>query len=158
MRAIVLLLPLLVAILSGTTTVLAEDKPTLSSYDAALAERLGADERGMKRYVLVILTTGPNADLPKSEQTELFSGHMANIGRLANEGKLIVAGPFAKNAREYRGIFILDVATEEEAKALLATDPVVAAGVMSFETYGWYGSAALKETLAIHKRIDKTSH
>lgn len=160
MRAIILLLTMLGAILLGTTSVLAEVKPTptLSSYDAALAERLGADERGMKRYVLVMLTTGPNSDLPKPEQTELFSGHMTNIGRLADEGKLIVAGPLVKNDRNYRGIFIFDVTTEEEAKTLLATDPAVAAGVLSFETYGLYGSAALKETFAIHKRIDKTSH
>lgn len=148
----------LVLFLLSSTPALTKDKPALSSYDAALAERLDADERGMKRYVLVMLTTGPNSELPKSEQTELFSGHMTNIGRLADEGKLIVAGPFAKNDRNYRGLFIFDVTTEEEAKALLASDPAVKAGVLSFETYGWYGSAALQETYAIHQRIDKSSH
>ena len=127
------------------------------AYDAALAARLGADERGMKRYVLVILTTGPKADLPKDEQAKLFKGHMANIGRLATEGKLIVAGPLMDNARHYEGIFIFNVKTLPEAEALLATDPAVAAGVLAFEAYGWYGSAALQETPAIHQRIDKTS-
>ena len=33
--------------------------PPAATFDAALAKRLGADERGMRRYVLVILKTGP---------------------------------------------------------------------------------------------------
>jgi len=33
--------------------------PPAVAYDAALAQRTGADERGMRRYVLVILRTGP---------------------------------------------------------------------------------------------------
>lgn len=140
-----------------TTPAIAGDKPATPSYDAALAARLGADERGMKRYMFVILTTGPKTDLPEAERNELFSGHMANIGKLANEGKLIVAGPLSKNDRNYRGIFIFDVKTDAEASALLETDPAVAAGLLGFEVYGWYGSAALKETFAIHKHIDKTS-
>jgi uncharacterized protein YciI len=152
MRTITLVLLLLLA-----TSVLAEDKPATTSYDAALAARLGADERGMQRYMFVILTTGPKTDLAEAERNELFSGHMANIGKLANEGKLIVAGPLSKNDRNYRGIFIFDVKTEQEARALLDTDPAVAAGLLGFEVYGWYGSAALKETFAIHKRIDKSS-
>jgi uncharacterized protein len=106
--------------------------------------------------MFVILTTGSKTDLPEKERNEHFAGHMANIGRLADEGKLVVAGPFAKNERNYRGIFIFDVATDDEARALLVTDPAVAAGLLAFEVYGWYGSAALKETFAIHKRIDKT--
>ena len=134
------------------------EAPAASKYDAALAQRLGADERGMKSYVLAILTSGPKTDLPKEELTELFNGHMRNIGRLADEGKLVVAGPFAKNERNYRGIFVLNVTSTAEAEALLKTDPAVAAGVFAFEVYGWYGSAALQETLAIHERIDRSGH
>lgn len=126
-------------------------------YDAALAARLGADERGMKSYVLVMLKTGPKTDTPQAEQSKLFAGHMANIGRLADENKLIVAGPMSKNDRGYEGIFILNVTKRAEAEALLATDPAIAAGLLAYDTYGWYGSAALQETLAIHARIDKTN-
>jgi uncharacterized protein len=108
--------------------------------------------------VLVILKNGPKSDLPESERAALFSGHMANIGRLANEGKLVVAGPLEENERNYAGIFILNIKTVKEAEALLATDPAVSAGALAYEAYGWYGSAALQETFAIHKRIDKTRH
>ena len=127
------------------------------AYDATLAQRLGADERGMKMYVLVILRTGPNANLPNNERAKLFQGHMANIKRLAQEGKLVIAGPFEENDRHYKGIFIFNVAKKSEAEVLLGSDPAVAAGVLSFDAYGWYGSAALQEVTAIHGRIDKTN-
>ena len=125
-------------------------------YDAALAKRLGADARGMKRYVLVMLKTGPRTDFAKDELHTLLTGHQANIKRLAHEGKLVVAGPFGDNTHGYEGIFILNVATQSEAEALLKTDPAIAAGRFAFEAVEWYGSAALQETVAIHQRIDKT--
>jgi len=127
-------------------------------YDAALAERRGADQRGMKSYVLVLLKTGPKADIPKEESDRLFAGHMTNIGRLAGEGKLVVAGPLVRNDRQYRGIFVFNVKTVKEAEALLVTDPAVAAGTLAYEAYGWYATAALMDVVSIHNRIDKTSH
>ena len=53
------------------------------TFDAALAQRTGADERGMRRYVLVILKTGPTRMPDGEARTAMFAGHMANIGRLA---------------------------------------------------------------------------
>lgn len=156
MRALLLLNFLLLS-----ATVFAADEPAPvphSIYDAALAQRLGADERGMKRFVMVILKTGPKTDIPKEALDELFKGHMANIGRLADAGQLMVAGPLVKNDQNYRGIFIFNVGTIEEARALVATDPAVAAGVFDFEAYQWYVSAALQQIPAIHKRINKNSH
>ena len=138
----------------------AQDRPAEGAkppYDAALAQRLGADERGMKRYVFVILKTGPKSDLPKEERDKLFTGHMVNLNRLADEGKLVVAGPLFKNDRQYEGIFVFNVGTVKEAETLLATDPAVAGGALAFEAYAWYSSAALMEVTALHKRLDKTS-
>ncbi|HEX2532805.1 MAG TPA: YciI family protein [Chitinophagaceae bacterium] len=125
------------------------------NYDKALAERLGGDDYGMKAYVLVLLKTGPR-QIDKKEVTDsLFRGHMANIGRLAAEGKLVVAGPLKKNEKAYRGIFILNVKTLEEAQALLAADPAVKEELLAAELYQWYGSAALSEYLKAHERIEK---
>ena len=129
-----------------------------SGYDAALAQKLGADEYGMKRYVLVILKTGPKTDAPAPEQQKAFAGHMANIQRLAKENKLALAGPMMKNDKGYQGIFIFNVPTIKEAEELVATDPAVAGGFLSFEFFGWYGTAALPEVLPIHARIEKKSH
>ena len=126
------------------------------AFDPELAKKLGADERGMKMYVLCILKTGPkDADIKGDERKEVFAGHFANIGRLAEEGKLAVAGPFGKNDKAYRGLYIFNVATIEEAEKLVVLDPAVKAGVFVPELTLWYGSAAMMVVNDTHKKIEK---
>ena len=131
-----------------------QEKP---KFDAELAKKLGADKYGMKSYVLAILKTGPNDSAIKGkDREELFKGHMANMNRLAADGKLAVAGPFGKNDVQFRGLFILNVTTVEDAKKLTDTDPVVKAGMMVVQFVPWYGSAALMELNRIHETIAET--
>ncbi len=80
---------------------------------------------------------------------------MKNINRLADEGKLIIAGPLGQNENLYRGIFIFNVVSISEAKELLKTDPVIKENVLGADLYNWYGSAAISEYLEIHKKITK---
>lgn len=124
------------------------------AYDAVLAQKLGADERGMKMYALVLLKPGPRQNIAKEDSDRAFAGHMANIKRLADSGELVVAGPLARNDR-YRGIFILNVMTPAEAESLLASDPAVQAGLLTGDVYMLYGSAALQEVTALHRAISK---
>ena len=127
------------------------------SYDAELAKKLGADERGMKMYVMCVLKTGPkDADIKGKERQDIFSGHFANINKLAAESKLAVAGPFGKNDKTFRGLYIFNVPTIEEAEKLVVLDPAVKAGVFVADMTLWYGSAALMSTNEIHKKISKT--
>lgn len=128
-----------------------------SKYDKALADSLGADAFGMKMYTLVILKTGTAEIKDKALLDSLFAGHMKNIQRLATEGKLVVAGPLGKNDKNYRGIFILTVKTEAEARALLETDPTVKAHVLDAEIIPWYGSAALPMYLPYDEKVRKTN-
>ncbi|WAC40628.1 YciI family protein [Pedobacter sp. SL55] len=132
----------------------AQEKP---KYDEALAKKLGADNYGMKMYVLVILKTGSNTTATKAQTDSLFKGHMTNIDRLAKENKLVVAGPLAKNDKQYRGIFILNTKSLEEAKTWLATDPAVSAKLLDADIFNWYGSAALPEYLPYHDKVQKTN-
>jgi uncharacterized protein len=125
------------------------------NYDEALAKILGADDYGMKKYVLVILKTGENTTATSEETNVAFRGHMENINRLVENGKLIVAGPLGKNDKTYRGIFILDVPTVEEADELVQTDPAVKAKLLDVELFPWYGSAALAEYLPASDKIWK---
>jgi uncharacterized protein YciI len=124
-------------------------------YDTLLADSLGGDDYGMKTYIFVILKTGPNKIEDKKVLDSLFKGHMENIGRLASNGQLIVAGPLGKNDKTYRGIFILNVKSIEEANALLETDPTIKNKVLEAEIYKWYGSAALPTYLPYHEKIEK---
>lgn len=113
-----------------------------ATYDAALAEAVGADERGMRNYVLVILRTGPTPVPKGPERDEMFKGHFANMKRLAEAGKLALAGPL-DGVDGWRGLYVFATSDIEEARRLVATDPVVAKGEMVPELHTYYGTAAL---------------
>ena len=148
----VLLAILFLFFFSGNLLYAQADNP---KYDKALADSLGGDDYGMKRYLLVILRTGSYAPGDKKVTDSLFKGHMQNINRMAQMGKLVVAGPLQKNEKSYRGIFILDVRTMEEAKALIDLDPVIQSKLMDADMFTWYGSAALPKYLPYHDSIEK---
>jgi uncharacterized protein YciI len=126
----------------------------VAMYDAELAKSLGADKNGMRSYVLVLLKTGPNKIAPGEERTKMFQGHFANITRLANEKKLAVAGPLDQ-VNGMRGMFVFAVNSIEEAKALVATDPVIIQGEMVAEYHTFFSSAALMAVGDIHNKIQK---
>ncbi len=90
-------------------------------YDEDLAKELRADEYGMAQYVVAFLKRGPNQDRSEDEAIELQKAHLANIHRLFDEGKLLLAGPFMDDG-DVRGIYIFDVTTVDEARELTATD------------------------------------
>lgn len=145
---------ILLFFISGITVYAQETNP---NYDAELAKKLGADEYGMKNYVLVILKTGENKTTDKQELNKLFRGHMENIQRLVKEGKLIVAGPFGENKLTWRGLFIFDVQTVEEARKLVQTDPAIKAKLFDVDLVPWYGSAALPAYLPASDKIWKAN-
>ena len=127
---------------------------TAPAYDAQLARQLGADEYGMRHYVLVLLRTGPRPVAEGAEREAMFKGHMANIQRLASEGKLVLAGPL-DGKDGLRGMFVFAVEDIEQAKNLVATDPVIARGEMVAEYHAYYGSAALMQVNQVHQRVAK---
>lgn len=91
----------------------------------------------MTTYYFGLLTRGPNAGTgTKEEREKIQAAHLANITRLHDAGKLLVAGPFADNG-DWRGIFIYKCASLEEAKALAETDPAVQAGRLKIEIHPW---------------------
>lgn len=149
MRLVVMLFVLLFAYFK------LEAQVTNKDYDSLLAKKLKGNDNGMKRYYLVILKTGTVTIAEKAKRDSVFAGHMKNIQLLASQNKLVVAGPLGKNDKEYRGIFILNTDSKEEAEKMVDTDPAVQAKVFVAEYYPWFGSAALQETLEIHKKITK---
>lgn len=124
-----------------------------AAFDAALAQRLGADERGMRSYVLVILKTGPTRVPDGEKRQAMFAGHFANMERLSAEGKLVLAGPFGADENGWRGLFVFAVEDIEEARRLTATDPVIVNGEMVAEFHRWYGSAATMLIPEWHPRL-----
>jgi len=125
-----------------------------SVYDDALAKSVGADERGMRQYVLVILKSGSTKVAAGPERDEMFKGHFANMNRLAAEGLLAIAGPL-DGVDGWRGLFILAVDNVDAAQKIVATDPVIVKGEMIAEYHKHYGSAALMLINDLHKKVMK---
>ncbi len=128
--------------------------PANGEYDADLAAKLGADEYGMRRYVMAFLKAGPNRDQDPEEGERLQRAHLDNIVRLSEAGKLVLAGPFLDQG-DLRGIYIFDVETVEAARELTATDPAIEAGRLVMELHPWYGSAALMQVNEVHGKLAK---
>jgi len=124
-------------------------------YDSILAAKLGADDYGMKQYVMAFLKEGPNQSLDSAAAAQLQRAHLDNIFRMADEGKLAVAGPFLDGG-DLKGVYIFNVKTVDEAKALTETDPAVKAGRFVMELHPWYGSAAMMMVNDWHKKVQKT--
>ena len=96
-------------------------------------------EDQVKQYWFVMLIKGKDRDkiTDTAALNKLQAGHMANIQRLADLGKLNVAGPFGDDGN-WRGIFIFDCKTKEEVEGYLKTDPAIAAGRLDYEIHPWW--------------------
>ncbi|ERM83390.1 hypothetical protein P872_16225 [Rhodonellum psychrophilum GCM71 = DSM 17998] len=142
---------LLICLTLLSISVIAQEK----SFDPELATQLKADDYGMKKFVIAFLYRGSKVDdYSPEERTEYQKGHMENISRLAEMGKLILAGPFFGN-EDLRGLFFFDVESIEEAESLTETDPSIQAGILRMELKEWYGSAALMMIPEVHPKIQK---
>ena len=138
---------------AGPAATAAPAAPTTpTAFDPALARQLGADQYGMRPYVLAFLKSGPTKPASPEQAALLQQAHMANIRRMADAGKLVLAGPFMDDG-ELRGIYVFAVATLDEARALTSSDPAVQAGTLVMELHPWYGSAALMQVTQIHHTI-----
>ena len=124
-------------------------------FDQKLATELNADDYGMKTYVMALLKTGPNRSTDSITKAQLQRAHLDNITKMAENGTLVLAGPFLDNG-ELRGIYLFNVETIEEAKKLTETDPLIKSGGLIMELHPFYGSAAIQKMEEIHQKIQKT--
>lgn len=145
---------------SGNSTQKMESADPISSdshettFNEELANELGADDYGMRQYVMAFLKAGPNPSSDSTQAMELQRAHLANIQRTAEDGDLVLAGPFMDRG-EIRGIYVFDVKTVEEARELTETDPAIQAGALEMELHPWYGAAALMKVNEIHGQISR---
>ncbi len=138
------------------STIAEVDSSEVNGYDSLLAQKYGADQYGMKPYVMAFLKTGPNAPKDSAHSAELQAAHMNNIGRLAEEGKLVVAGPFYGEAKgDLRGIYVFNTKSIDSARAFTESDPAIQYGSLKMELINWYGSAAMMSINDTHNKIAK---
>jgi uncharacterized protein YciI len=98
----------------------------------------------MTTYYVGFLYRGPKwtpGETPELQR--LQEEHLANIRRLADSGKLLLAGPFTDGG-DLRGMFVFKVDSMEEAKALADGDPAVKAGRLRVELHPWYSARGIR--------------
>ena len=110
---------------------------------AAQPPHTGPGGYEMTTYYVGLLYRGPSWSPEETpERQRIQEAHLANIQRLADEGKLLLAGPFSDGG-DMRGMFVFQVASMEEAKALCDTDPAVKAGRLRVELHPWYSAKGI---------------
>lgn len=88
----------------------------------------------VKYYFVELITNEERANIPQNEVDSIQNAHMANIGDMIKNKKLVLAGPFEDGG----GIFILQVNSIEEAEKLCQADPAVSAGRLKTKIRPWY--------------------
>ena len=91
----------------------------------------------MKRYWLVLLKKGPNRNQDSISAEKIQAAHMANINRLAKEGKLVMAGPIGVED-DLRGIFLMNCTDSTEVENFVKTDSAVMTGRLIMKYYPWW--------------------
>lgn len=126
---------------------------SLSLLALASACSTAAPTEERETYVFAYLVSGTEQPASRAEGAELQEGHLANIGRLAEEEVLLVAGPFGDPRPDprQRGVFIFDVETVEDIEVITATDPMIAADVLAVEAYPFHTSADLRALPAMYR-------
>ena len=131
----VISLALTLLLVSGSAAILHAQTP---SNPREFEMKEGDTTYVMKQYILVMLLRGEKATtFSEAELKEIQVGHMANILRLSELGKLQVAGPMGDDT-DLRGLFFMDCESVEEARALVETDPAIKAGRLKAEYHPWW--------------------
>lgn len=93
----------------------------------------------MESHTLVLLQRGAKAaEIPEAELAKLQEQHLAHLFKLADEGKIVLVGPFSDQTDEtLRGGCIYSVPLAEAVK-LAEQDPMVKAGRLKVTAMTWW--------------------
>lgn len=91
----------------------------------------------MKQYWIIFLYKGANRTQDSGVAAKIQDAHIANIERLAKEGKIVMAGPMGYD-KDLRGIFIINAPDSATAASYVKTDTAIITGRLRFEVHPWW--------------------
>lgn len=157
-RYFILSLGLILVLTNAVFSQVVDDKQKVAAnprYDSELAKKTGANEMGMRSFILVLLKSSGKPVPAGKERDEMFAGHFANMKKNAAEGKLVLAGPL-DGVDGMRGLFVFAVENIDDAKKLTETDPVISKGEMVAHYHKFYGNAGIMLLNEMYEKITKT--
>ena len=110
--------------------------PSLRAQDE-LEVKMGDSTYTIKKYFLCFLKTGPDRTHDSLTAAKIQEGHLKHLNKLASDGVISIAGPFASKD-EFRGIIIFNTKTKEEAERYESEDPAVKSGRLIMEIREWW--------------------
>jgi uncharacterized protein len=116
---------------------------TLISFSLLAQQTDTKPKEELKEYFFVMLKKGPNRNQTKSVADSIQAAHLAHINKMAESGKLNIAGPFGDKG-DWRGILIFNTKTAEEAKAMVEQDPAIKSGRLIYEIHPWWSMKGAK--------------
>ena len=124
-------LPLIIGFVLVTVNSYAQDEFEMTEGDTTFI---------MKKYYLVLLKANPDKEpLDSAQVMDIQRQHLDNINRLADLGKIVMAGPMGDDGN-LRGIFVMDCANLEEADSLVQTDPAIQKKRLLAEVHPWWAA------------------
>jgi uncharacterized protein YciI len=98
-------------------------------------------------YCFGFLNAHPErTNIPNEQAQEIQKQHLAYLGRMASEGRLVTAGPLATPGGA-RGLLVYRCANADEAAGFASGDPAVQQKRLAVEMYGFQSSGEWGEPL-----------
>ena len=116
---------------------------SIAAIAPARAPKTGSQEPKyeMGTFYLCLLVKPANFS-PSQASQQLFQSHFNHVKGLLASGKAAIAGPFGDDTR-IAGLFVLNVSSPEEARALEEADPLVKEGGFSVEVLKWWAAKGI---------------
>lgn len=111
----------------------------------------------MQTYTFVYILTGQATDIDAKTQDEAFQGHFSNMTRMAEDGDLLIAGPYwqPQTWNDMRGMWIFNTDDREQASEFAATDPPGKLGIFVFDILQFKTDDALLELPRLEKEDEQ---